>query len=191
MRVWLFAFGLLEACALIACVGDSSPPSDASTDQTTTEASTDAGAADAEAGVSCAAKAPQLFNPVLDAGPFCNGAGPGNHCPWGEHCCTNANTNAHVCAASCDAGTVDIACFSNAECASGLQCCGNGNVDTTSCKYPVVGSFTGTLCAASCSSSEFVECWSNVECGAKVCTPAYALDPTNASTGVMQLATCL
>ena len=189
---WLASAAFVAARGVVACVGDSTPVDAGGNDATTDVATNDVSTSDAsDAGVTCATKGPQLFSPVADAGPFCQGGAAGNHCAFGDHCCMNPTSNTHVCAASCEAGTIDIACFSAVECSSGLACCGNGNVETKACAYPVVGSFTGTVCASSCSSSEFVECFTNAECGSKTCTPAYALDPTNTTTSGITLATCL
>jgi hypothetical protein len=186
---------------LAACVGDTSPPIDSGIDHATGDAAQDTSTQDvvdssaldagAETGVTCSSTSPQLFNPVADAGPFCSGAGPGNHCAFGQHCCFNESTLTRVCASSCDAGVTDIACFSKAECQSGLTCCGNGTPDTNSCTYAVVKSFTGTVCASSCASSEYVECAGSVECSGKTCTPAFALNPTNTATSTIQLGACL
>ncbi len=183
---------------LVRCVGDSTtPPPDAATDATTSDASNDVApsdsggdvASDAGSDVNCQ-PTPPLFQPN-GKGPFCVGAVTGNHCNLGEHCCMNTATNVNSCAASCDGGVLDIACYSVTECGdAGLVCCGRGVVEMNVCPYPVVANFGGTACESLCS-NEFVSCANTGECGTKTCVPVRALNEAGTTTTNITTGACL
>ncbi|HEY1958235.1 MAG TPA: hypothetical protein VGH28_21610 [Polyangiaceae bacterium] len=183
---------------LLGCVGDSTPPIDSGVDQSVTDAASDVvndvstqDVADGGSGVSCGGGTPALFAEVPDAGPFCSGAGPGNHCALGQHCCFDIDAGTRTCAASCDAGVADIACYSKSECPGGSKCCGNGTPNVGVCPYAVIESFTGTVCASSCTGDQYLECATSAECGAKTCVPAWVLEPDNGATTKIDVGTCL
>lgn len=196
-----FAAGVLTAATvalLAACVGDvpvktDTPDSGESPDT----GSADTGAADTavegSGGVNCSLKTPpQLFASVVGAGPYCFQAATANanHCASGQVCCHDLTSSPRTCSANnCPSGVSNTACYSPTECATGI-CCGRGTPKTNTCSYPVVASYTGTVCATACKAGEYVACAVDADCGGKKCTAAYVLGGGNAYTLGMQVGYC-
>ena len=133
----------------------------------------DAASTDADTGTGCVSS-PTLFQPVPLYGPFCPGTGVfNNHCYLGWHCC-HAPSGVATCAQSCGGdGSIDIECFSEAECEGGT-CCGTGTLDKQSCSYPRVTGFTGSKCKSFCTQQQ---CAGDSECIlGGTCTPARVAD---------------
>ena len=120
-------------------------------------------------------------------------AKPGIYCPFGgpmgmggsecligkEHCCEGNVGEVTMCVAI---GTVcpqmkatDWACEDPSDCgAAGMQCCGNGTVVVNA--NPMCGNYaskmTGTICKATCDSTDTTMCTSDAQCAAgKTCIP--------------------
>lgn len=182
------AFGLAAACigedpGVAGLPPDSGAPPEAGT---APDGSDDGASGDG--GVTCLPTPPNLFAPVPDAGPFCNGA-PNDHCRFGDHCCRDLTLNTMNCAATCTSGA-DIACLSAAECPAGSSCCATGTPRTDVCSYAVVQGLTRSTCSPVCS-NEVVLCANTAQCGSKTCVPARALTPSGDATSLLQLGACL
>ena len=113
--------------------------------------------------------------------PFSVAAGTGGGaatCTAGQHCCEPASGTSTCTAAgtACTAGDTDWECEGPLDCAGsagGAVCCGTGTVgNQVACGiYPAFsyGSmFTGSTCAASCST--YVICSKQTECATGTCT---------------------
>ena len=202
-----FAAGLIAAAtvaSLAACVGDvpaknETPDGGNSPDTGSDTGSADTGlpdsAGDTSVGtVNCSLKnAPQLFAPVAGTGPYCYQAATAtaNHCALGQVCCHDLTASPRTCSTTnCPSAVSSTACYGPTECTSGSICCGRGTPNTNTCSYPVVASYTGTVCATACKAGEYVTCASDADCGGKKCTPAYVLGGGNAYTLGMQVGYC-
>jgi hypothetical protein len=175
------------ASAADANVGDSSSANDSSSadaaqdsadaaqdsaDEAASDAALDAGV-DADAAVDCGI--PPVLHPAApDAGPFCpfsTAAPPFLTCAYGQHCCEppNGSGSLSTCASDCstlaDGGT-DWQCQDPLSCPAGQLCCANATSYDTSltCGYGLLHVLTSTVCASSCSATQFRLCESNVEC---------------------------
>lgn len=190
-----FAAGALTMATMAlfaACVGDVP----VKTDTPDSSDTPDTGSADTTSGgtVSCSLKTPpQLFASLAGAGPYCYQAATAsaNHCALGQVCCHDLTSSPRTCSASnCPSGVSNTACYSPTECTSGSVCCGRGTPKTNTCAYPVVASYTGTVCATSCKSGEYIACAVDADCGGKKCTAAYVLGGGNTYTLGMQIGYC-
>jgi hypothetical protein len=207
IRRWGWAFLPIVAWGLAgiaACVGDDPAIGPVAVDDSgRSDTGTDAGgplqdaASDsalpppADAAITCAPVAPQLFQAFPGQGTFCQGA-QNNHCAFGEHCCKDLTLNTQRCAASCDAGVADLECANTTECGDSGVCCGRGKVRTDLCTYLVVEDFLRTSCETSCVGPDFQLCSGNADCndGGKTCTPARVLTTDNKATSSVQVSAC-
>lgn len=102
------------------------------------------------------------------------------YCSQGKQCCetpSSAGTPSTcvTAGAACPvAGSTAIQCTYPQGCGSGKRCCANAaKIDLKpGCTYDSAVTFTGTVCATSCSATQFVVCAADTDCpSGQTCTP--------------------
>jgi hypothetical protein len=164
---------------------------------TSPDTGTTMGGMDAGTGADCEAP-PTMVYAESKAGVYCPfsavDGGKNQVCTAGEHCCeTPEGSGASTCNAAGTACAVamstDWQCEGTPDCSgtSGTVCCGTGTIETQAAcgtypAYPYISKFTGSSCAASCTTYQI--CSQTSECpSGKTCVP---VKPKGNTIGVCQ-----